>query len=42
MGADIAYFQDPLLAKRPLQGQIPLLGIRCDEMSWHGQTEEEL
>src|SRR5216683_376456 len=40
--AHVADFQDPLLTQGALQGQVPLLGVRRDEMAWHGQAKEKL
>src|SRR5713226_2613229 len=42
VGAHVADFQDPLLTQGALQGQVPLLGVRRDEMAWHGQAKEKL
>src|SRR5713226_3419131 len=42
VGAHVADFQDPLFAESALNGQVPLLGVRRDEMAWHGQAKEKL
>src|SRR5260370_36680530 len=40
--AHVADFQDPLLTQGALNGQVPLLRVRRDEMAWHGQAKEKL
>src|ERR1700675_4105259 len=42
MRADISNFQHPIMSKRPLNGEVPLLRVGSHKFARHHQTEKEL
>src|SRR6266446_1793783 len=38
-GADVSDFENPLATESALNGQVPLLSVRYNEVAWHGETE---
>src|SRR5216683_617195 len=38
-GADVSDFENPLASESALNGQVPLLSVRYNEMARHGETE---
>src|SRR4029077_19354706 len=39
-GADVSDFKNPLASESALNGQIPLLSVRYNEMAWDGEAED--